>query len=263
MLTDTHCHLNFRSFDADREHVLERAAQHGVAQIINPGINLQASRDAVALADEFPAVYAAVGIHPNEAVQSGSEIIRELRQLARNPKVAAIGEIGLDYHHDQVSHPDQASNFRAQLDLAAELGLPVIIHCREAYSDVYAIIEHWQAQGGPQSGNVGVFHSFSGDQADAQVVLSLGFCLGITGSITFPRANRLRQIVADAPLESLVIETDAPFLTPQARRGKRNEPAYVRWVADKIADERGISSEKLARATTSNAAKLFAWDNPT
>jgi len=262
LLTDTHCHLEFNSFDDDRPQVLARATQHGLGRILNPGISIHASRDAVALADEYQPVYAAVGIHPNEPGKLGSESIRQLRLLARHPKVVAIGEIGLDYYRDEVSPSDQASNFRAQLELASELGLPVIIHCREAYADACAIVEHWQAQGGARSANVGVFHSFSGDQADAEAVLALGFCLGITGPVTFPKADILRRIVAEAPIERLLIETDAPFLTPQPHRGKRNEPAYVRWVADSIAVERGLDFEVLAKATTGNAARLFGWDEP-
>lgn len=261
LLTDTHCHLNFRSFDEDRESVLDQASQHGVVRILNPGINLEASRDAVALANKYSEVYAAVGIHPNEPVQLDSESIRTLRLLAGHPKVAAIGEIGLDYHHDEVSPSDQARKFRAQLDLAAELDLPVIIHCREAYADVCAILKHWQGQGGVRSSSVGVFHSFSGDHGDAKAVVALGFYLGITGSVTFPKSDRLRRIVSHAPLDRLLIETDAPFLAPQERRGKRNEPAYVRWVAERIASERGLDLGALVTATTRNAATLFDWDN--
>jgi len=241
---------------------MERAAEHGVGKLMNPSINLQSSRDSVALADNNPSVYAAVGIHPNEPVQLGGEMIRTLRQLAQHPKVAAIGEIGLDYYRNQVPRGDQARRFRAQLDLAAELGLPVIIHCREAYADTCDIVEHWRNQRSLPLSNLGVFHSFSGDQNDAQAVLELGFFLGITGPVTFPKAKSLRRIVANVPLDRLLIETDAPFLAPQQRRGKRNEPSYVRWTADRIAAERGLDINTLTSATTKNAVGLFAWDDP-
>jgi len=240
---------------------VDRAVKHGVGRILNPGTNLQSSRDAVVLADEFPEVYAAVGIHPNEPVDLGADTIRELRLLADHPKVVAIGEIGLDYYRDQVSPSDQHRKLQAQLDLAAELSLPVIVHCREAYKDMCEIVEDWQDRGGPRSGNVGVFHSFSGYQRDAQAVLALGFYLGITGLVTFPKSDGLRRTVTTAPLERLLIETDAPFLTPQLRRGKRNEPSYVRWIADTIATQRDIKLAPLARATTRNAETLFAWDD--
>ena len=260
MLTDTHCHLDFRSFDKDRDRVLARAEEYSVCRILNPGINLESSREALALAGRSPPVYAAVGIHPNEHVQLGRETLRELRTLARDPAVVAIGEIGLDYYRKTTLPGDQQHRFRAQLDLAAELELPVIIHCRDAHADALGIISAWQESGGTKV-NPGVFHSFSGQGAHAEAVLELGFYLGITGPVTFPTADGLRKIIVQAPEDRLLIETDAPFLAPQPRRGKRNEPAYVRWVAEKIASLRDTTTDTIAQFSAENANRLFAWDN--
>ncbi len=260
MLTDTHCHLDFRIFDGDRDQVLARAEKYGVRRMLNPGINLESSRAAVQLAVRCQPVYAAVGIHPNEHVQLGRETLRELRALAAEPVVVAIGEIGLDYYRHTTPPGEQQRRFRAQLDLAAELELPVIIHCRNAHADALGIISAWQASGGAKV-NAGVFHSFGGDAVHAETARELGFYLGITGPVTFPTADGLRKIVAHMPEDRLLIETDAPFLAPQPRRGKRNEPAHVRWVAEKIAAVRAAKTEAIAQASTENANRLFAWDD--
>ncbi len=260
MLTDTHCHLDFRIFDEDRGQVMARAEEYGVRRMLNPGINLESSRAAVQLAARCQPVYAAVGIHPNEYVQLGPETLRELRALAAEPAVVAIGEIGLDYYRHTTPPGEQQRRFRAQLDLAAELELPVIIHCRDAYADALGIISAWQASGGAKV-NAGVFHSFSGAAMHAETARELGFYLGITGPVTYPKAYGLRNIVAQAPEERLLIETDAPFLAPQPRRGKRNEPAHVRWVAEQIARVRGATTAVIARASTENADRLFGWDD--
>ena len=260
MLTDTHCHLDFRSFDKDRDQVLARAEEHGVRRILNPGVNLESSWKALELAGRSRPVYAAVGIHPNEHVQLGREPLRELRALAGEHAVVAIGEIGLDYYRKTTPASDQQRRFRVQLDLAAELGLPVIIHCRDAHADALTIIREWQESGGAKV-NAGVFHSFSGKEAHAKAALELGFYVGVTGPVTFPAADALRKIILHVPENRLLIETDAPFLAPQPRRGKRNEPAYVRWVVEKIAAVREETIDAIARATTENANRLFAWND--
>jgi TatD DNase family protein len=185
--------------------------------------------------------------------------LRELRALAKEHKVIAIGEIGLDYYRKITPPDNQHRVFRAQLDLAAELELPVIIHCRDAHSDAIGVIRAWQQSGGTKV-HAGVFHSFSGKVSHAEAALELGFYLGITGLVTFPSADGLRKIVAQAPNDRLLIETDAPFLTPQPRRGKRNEPAYVRWVAEKVAEVRETTLDTIARTSTENANRLFGWD---
>ncbi len=259
MLTDTHCHLNFRNFDNDRNQVLARAEDEDVRRILNPGVNIGSSKEALNLAGNFQTVYPAVGIHPNEHVQLGRESLLELRTLAMDPAVIAIGEIGLDYYRKTTPPDEQKYRFRTQLDLAAEMELPVIIHCRDAHSDTLKIVTDWQEQGGAKV-NPGVFHSFSGDEADARAVIALGFYLGIAGQVTFPRNEGLRKLVAKMPEDRLLIETDAPFLAPQPQRGHRNEPAFVRYIAEEIATARKTTTDTIAQASTTNANNLFSWN---
>lgn len=256
-LIDTHLHLDFDAFDDDREAVIERALAAGVQRMITIGINRETCRRAVALAEQYAPVYAAVGIHPNDATEWDSETERELRELARHPKVVAIGEIGLDYYWERVPHDVQARVFRAQLALASELGLPVIIHDRDAHADVLNILREW-VESGRAPTPPGVLHCFSGDQAMAEEALALGFYLGVDGPVTFKNARALQALVAQLPLDRLLIETDAPFLTPHPYRGKRNEPAYVRFVAEKIAELQNCTFETVAHQTTRNAETLFA-----
>ena len=239
---------------------MARAEEHNVHRILNPGVSLESSREALELAYRSLPVYAAVGIHPNEHVQLGPETLRELREMASEAAVVAVGEIGLDYYHKTTPPSDQQHRFRAQLDLAAEMELPVIVHCRDAHTDALSIINSWQESGGTKV-NAGVFHSFSGEEAHARAALELGFYLGITGPVTFPKADGLRKIVAQVPEDRLLIETDAPFLAPQPRRGKRNEPAYVHWVAEKIAAVREATIDTIAQASSQNANRLFAWND--
>lgn len=256
-LIDTHLHLDFDAFDADRDQVVERAVATGVIRMITIGINRETSRRAVALAEQYEAVYAAVGIHPNDAGEWDESAKAELRHLAAHPKVVAIGEIGLDYYWDRVPRDRQQAVFRAQLDLAAELGLPVIIHDREAHADVLRVVQAWAAEAAPGE-RQGVFHCFSGDEEMARRALDLGFFIGVDGPVTFKNARRLQALVAALPLDRLLLETDAPFLTPHPYRGKRNEPAYVRLVAEKVAELHGGSLAEVAQTTTQNAQRLFA-----
>jgi TatD DNase family protein len=270
VLTDTHCHLNFDSFDADREAVVVRAQSEGVARILNPAIDLETSRAAVALAEQYPAVYAAVGVHPNDSTGWQATWLDELRALARHPKVVAIGEIGLDDYWDAAPFDHQQRVFQQQLDLAAELGLPVVVHVRDkqppggpAIENVIAMLTDWQngleLGGSPLAQRPGVLHSFSGDLAAAQRAVAAHFLIGITGPVTFKKADTLREVVAGLPAEVLLIETDAPFLTPHPYRGQRNEPAYVRFVAEKIAAVRQIELQTLAPILSANSERLFHW----
>jgi TatD DNase family protein len=263
MLTDTHCHLDFEHFDADRDAVIQRAREAGIARILNPAIDLPTSRRAVALAERFEMVYAAVGVHPNSAMGWEVDTAAELRDLAAHPKVAAIGEIGLDYYWDDAPHEVQAGVLRAQLELAGELGLPVVIHNREAGLDVLPLLAGWQAElaaaGNPLAGRPGVLHSFSGTEAEAEAGLEANFCIVITGPVTFKNARDWQGVVARLPLESLLMETDAPYLTPHPHRGKRNEPAYVKLVAEKVAELKGVSLDEAARVTGASAARVFGW----
>lgn len=257
-LIDTHCHLNFHQFDADRAAVVERAAQAGVTRILIPAVDTESASQAVALAAEYMGVFASVGIHPNDTADFGDADLDRIRALASAPKVVAIGEIGLDYHWDKSPKEAQWRAFEAQLALARELEMPVIIHNREASDDVIAILESWSRDLPPAlRDRPCVLHSFSAPQAVAERALACGFYLGFTGPITYKNADDLRQIATLMPLDRLLIETDAPYLTPIPYRGQRNEPAYVRLVAERIAALRRLPLDEIASATTANTARLF------
>lgn len=253
-LVDTHCHLDFPQFDPDRPAVLERARAAGVARIVVPGVDLAACRRAVGLAEHYPEVYAAVGLHPNDAQELTPAAIAELTFLAKHPKVVGIGEIGIDLYWRKLSLSEQEAAFRAQLRLADEAGKPVIIHDRDAHAEVMAVLREVRPAAGV------VLHAFSGDAAMADEALRLGFYLGVDGPLTYKKNEALRALFAAAPLEQVLVETDAPYLTPQARRGQRNEPAHVYYVVEKLAEIRGISRETAAEATTRNAARFFGWE---
>jgi TatD DNase family protein len=262
-LTDTHCHLDFQLFDEDREEVLARAVKAGINFILNPGIDLASSRAAVVLAEAYPQVYAAVGVHPNDSLTWDTGTLDELRELISHPKVVAVGEIGLDYYRDRAPRDLQQRVFRQQLTLAGESGLPVVIHNRSATSDILGMLSEWHAElqkaGSPLAERPGVLHSFAEDSEAARLALDLKFCIGITGPVTFRNAPKLRQTVASLPLDRVLIETDSPFLTPHPHRGERNEPAYVRFVAEKIAELHEQSPEAVAVVTGANADRLFRW----
>lgn len=258
MLIDTHCHLNFHRYDDDRAAVIQRAADAGVTRVIIPGINIETSREAIALTQQYDGVYAAVGVHPNDTADFHASQLDTLRELAAAEKVVAIGEIGLDYHWDKSPKDVQARAFRVQLALAAELELPVIIHNREASADVLPILEDW-AQTLPDTlkERPGVLHSFSAPLEFAERALAAGFYLGFTGPVTFKNADDLRRVAARVPLDRLLVETDGPFLTPAPHRGKRNEPTYVPHIAERLAKLHQISIAEIEAATTANAEHLF------
>lgn len=262
-LVDTHCHLDFNAFDSDRNSVLERAIDNGLIRILIPSINIKSTRAALKIAADSDFVYVAVGVHPNDALSWGEETISELKLLAKQPKVVAIGEIGLDYYRDYAPRELQKKIFEEQLFLAAEMDLPIIVHNRESTTELLQILNTWHSslvlQGSPLAYRPGVLHSFSGDVNDATVAQSMNFYIGITGPVTFRKADELCHVVSTLSLDRLLIETDAPFLTPHPYRGKRNEPSYVKYVAAKIAEIRGISIPKIASITTQNAEKLFNW----
>jgi len=263
MLTDTHCHLDFDQFDPDREEVIRRAEQAGLTRILVPGIDLASSRAAVTLAEEHDCVYAAVGVHPNSGTTWQPGTRQALAELAHHPKVAAIGEIGLDFYRDWTPQALQRKVFREQLELAAESGLPVVIHDREAHDAVIPALLEWQEaledEGLPLAAKPGVLHSYSGNIMLAEAVLNHGFFLGITGPVTFKNAIEMQEVAQTAPEDRLLIETDGPYLTPHPFRGKRNEPAYVRYVAEKIASLRGCSVGEVGAFTSRNAKNLFDW----
>jgi TatD DNase family protein len=248
-LIDSHAHLDSSKFDGDREAVIERAREAGVAAILNVAGDLASSRAAVALAERHDFIYAAVGVHPHDARTVTPAVLDELRAMAPHPKVVAIGEIGLDYYRDFSPRPVQRQVFADQLALAAELGLPVAVHSREALDDVLAALRGWEG--------TGVLHSYSGGPERLEEVLELGFSIGISGPVTFPKAEPLWAVAAAVPLGRLLVETDCPYLTPVPYRGRRNEPAYVRYVAEAVARAREMEAEPLARAAADNARRLF------
>ncbi|MGQ9558691.1 MAG: TatD family hydrolase [Desulfurispora sp.] len=252
MLIDTHAHLDDRKFAADLPAVLQRARQAGVVRIINAAYDLPSCRRAVALAEEHTMIYALVGIHPHDAGRLPADYLQQLAELAGHKKVLAIGEIGLDYYRDLSPRPVQQQVFRQQLDLARQLDLPVVIHDRDAHGDILSILKN---DGVPRRG--GVMHCFSGSWEMAQECIKLGFYISLAGPVTYPNSRRLQEIAARLPLERLFIETDCPYLAPQAHRGQRNEPAYVALVAQEIARLRGIEVDALGRAVVANAAALF------
>ena len=261
-LVDSHCHLDFDHFYVDRAAVLNRAWEAGLDRILVPGIDITTSLAALKLADSHPQIFAAVGIHPNGANLWTDGSVASLKTVAQRPKVVAIGEIGLDYYRQRAPRTLQQQVFTTQLEIANSLRLPVIIHTsnasnddRACISDVIAALKDWEHN----LAYPGVIHSYSGNLAETEMFLEMGFYLGITGPVTFSSAKELREIVVHIPLNRLLIETDAPYLTPHPFRGKRNEPAYVRLVAEKVGEIKGVDPEIVAEITTANARKLFGW----
>jgi TatD DNase family protein len=264
-LVDSHCHLDLEHFEADRDEVIQRARAVGVKAIVNPGIDLLHCQRAIELSQRYPELYAAVGIHPNSSDQFDGSSIDQLRELAAQPKVVALGEIGLDYYWDRVAHPIQQSAFEAQLELAAELDLPVIIHCRDANAQVMATLAEWaQSQSFRQSSLarrplVGVLHAFPGDWAMAEEAYAWGFAVSLGGPITFRNAQALHELATQLRIDRLMLETDAPYLTPHPHRGQRNEPANVALVCQRIAHLRGLTPDEVTEATGAVAASFFRW----
>lgn len=254
MLTDTHCHLDDPRFDADRPAVLERARAAGVTRVITIGYDLSSSKSGVEMAGSLPGVFAAVGVHPHDAAGVPPDYVESLRRLAAQPRVVAIGEIGLDFYRDLSPRPVQREVFAAQLRLAREAGLPVVIHCREAYDEVYDILRS------EATGLTGVMHCFSGNWEEARRFLAFGFYISIAGPVTFPQSSKLLAVARQVPFDRLLLETDAPYLTPIPYRGKRNEPAYLVHTARKVAEIREISLEEVTAATTENASRLFGLE---
>ncbi len=256
MLVDTHCHLDFSWFDEDREEVLRRARAAGVEIIVDPSTDLQSAGRVLALADAHPDVYAAVGVHPNDCRDCDGDTWAGLREMAGHRKVVAIGEIGLDYYRDRTPREAQWEALEAQLSVASELGLPVILHNRESEEDLLAILRSW-IESGSAPEPPGVWHAFNLSMEWAEKIHELGFFLGLGGVVTFKNARGVHAMVRELPPEWAVLETDAPFLAPHPHRGKRNEPAYVALTAEAIARLKGASLEEVASVTTVNARKLF------
>lgn len=249
---DSHCHLTAEQFDADREAVIRRAVDAGVTRMLTLATDVASSRAAIALAERFEGVYAAIGIHPESVRTASLEDLEIIRELAAHPKVAAIGEIGLDYYWDKTTVEVQQTFFEKQTELAAELDLPVAIHDREAHDKIMATLK--QRQGIRVRG---VLHAFSGSVEMAQDAFALGFVISLGGPVTFKNNRHAPDLVRAVPLEKILIETDSPYLAPHPYRGKRNEPAHVKLVAERIAELKGISTAQVATQTTNNAQQLF------
>jgi TatD DNase family protein len=252
MLVDSHAHLELEDFDEDREQVMTRAREAGVDLIITVGINLADCRRAIEIAEMYDPVYAAIGIHPHDVKEISQETYDILSELAQREKVVAYGEIGLDFFRNYAPREMQIRRFGEQLDLAKSLDLPVIIHDRQAHKETIDMLRGWKGR------KRGIVHCFSGDYNLARQCLDLGFYISIPGTVTYPKAEEIRDVVKRVPLSALLVETDAPFLAPQSHRGKRNEPAYIIHAAEKIAEIKGVSLHEVEAATTGNAWDVFA-----
>ncbi len=270
-LTDTHCHLNLHAYQDDLPEVLARAEMNGVKRILVPALDLESSREVIRLADNNEIVFAAIGVHPNSARSWNSESAAALQTLVSHPKVIAVGEIGLDYYRARAPQKVQKNILRKQLQIALNQKLPVILHVRNSsdgdrscIKDLLLILENWLTEADPlpleMKGRIGVIHSYSGNLNEGKQALQLGFYIGITGSVTFNNAFTIREVVKHTPLSKLLIETDGPFITPHPYRGKRNEPAHVRHIVDKISEITGIPQESVAEQTSANATCLFQWE---
>lgn len=250
MYFDTHAHYDDEAFDSDREELLKSLGESGVKLIIDPGCDVDSSRKALELAERFPFVYAAVGLHPEELEKHGGDALALVGELATHPKCVAIGEIGLDYYWDASHKEEQKELFRRQIELAMELGKPVIIHDREAHGDCLEIVRDYP-------GLRGVFHCYSGSAEMAKELLKLGWYLGFDGPITYKNARKALEVLELCPMDRILIETDSPYLSPVPMRGKRNDSSNLRYVVEKIAQVKDLSPGEAAAITLANGCRLF------
>lgn len=250
MYFDTHAHYDDGAFDSDREELLLKLAKDDVGLIIDPGCDVLSSRKALELAEKFPFVYAAVGFHPEELDKYSREGYREICSMARHPKCVAIGEIGLDYYWDASHKEEQKELFRRQIELALELDKPVIVHDREAHGDCLETVRDYP-------GLRGVFHCYSGSAEMAKELLKLGWYLGFDGPITYKNARKAMEVLELCPMDRMLMETDSPYLSPVPMRGQRNDSSKLRYVAEKIAQVKGLSPEETAALTLANGCRLF------
>ena len=251
MLFDTHAHMDDRAFDSDRAELLASLPQQGLALVMNPGCSLASSRNADALSREYNYIYAAVGSHPDAADEVNEQVLDEYRLLCRNnPKIKAIGEIGLDYHYEDIPRKLQKAAFRAQMKLAQELNLPVIVHEREAHADALEILEEFPTV-------TGVFHCYSGSAEMAKELVRRGWYIGFTGVLTFKNAKKALEVAQTIPKDRLVLETDCPYMAPEPFRGKRNHPGYLYRMAEKLAELWSMSPEDVQTITLENGKRLY------
>ena len=251
MLFDTHAHMDDRAFDTDRGELLASLPKQGVELIMNPGCSLASSRNVDILSRQYDFLYGAVGSHPDVADEVNEAVLEEYRKLCKlNPKIKAIGEIGLDYHYEDIPRELQLKAFRAQMALAAELDLPVIVHERDAHADGMAVADEFPSV-------KGVFHCYSGSVEMARELIKRGWYIGFTGVLTFKNAKKAVEVASQLPLDRLVLETDCPYMAPEPFRGKRNHPGYLYRMAEKLAELRGLSVEEIHRITTENGKRLY------
>lgn len=250
-IIDSHAHLDDEQFNYDREAVIENLRENEVAYYINPGSDIESSKKSLELSKKYDFIFSAVGIHPHEAEHFNKDILNELRSLIENEKIVAIGEIGLDYYYDHSPVEKQKEVFRKQMELAKEYDLPVIIHCRDAYGDTFDILNEFKGE------VIGVMHCYSGSIEMAERYMSLGYYISFAGPVTFKNAKNVKETATKIPLNRLLIETDSPYLTPTPNRGKRNEPKYVKYVAETIADLKLISTDEVIEHSRENTIKLF------
>ena len=254
MLFDTHAHMDDRAFDEDRAQLLRSLPQQGVGLVMNPGCSLASSRNVCLLTKEYDFIYGAVGSHPDVAGEVDAAVIEEYRRMCKeNDKIKAIGEIGLDYHYEDIPREIQQKAFRMQMALAAELNLPVIVHERDAHADGMAIVEEFPTV-------KGVFHCYSGSLEMARWLIQRGWYIGFTGVLTFKNARKALEVAEHIPLERIVLETDCPYMAPEPFRGKRNHPGYLYRMAERLAQLRGISVEEVQRITVENGKKLYRME---
>ena len=254
MLVDTHAHLDDLKYENDLDEVVTRAGQYGVTRIISMGDTIAASLNAVKIAEKYEGVFAGAGVHPQEALTLMDGDYDRLAQLMTLPKVKVLGEIGLDYYYENASREKQQEIFIRQLDVARQMHMPVSIHDRDAHGDTMTILKK------EGKGLTGSIHCFSGSWEMAKELLKMGWFLGVDGPLTFKNAAKLPEIIAKIPLDRLLLETDSPYLAPVPKRGRRNEPAYVKYIAEKVAEIRNIPLEEVAQQTTQNAVNLFNLD---
>ena len=251
MLFDTHAHMDDRAFDTDREELLKSLPEQGIQLLMNPGCSLASSYNTSKLSREYDYIYAAVGSHPDVADEVNEEVLEEYRKLCKlNPKIKAIGEIGLDYHYEDIPREIQLRAFRMQMALARELGLPVIVHERDAHEDGMAVV-----RGFPDV--TGVFHCYSGSAEMAKELVKKGWYIGFTGVLTFKNARKAIEVASQIPLERIVLETDCPYMSPEPFRGKRNDPGKLYRMAEKLAEIRGLTLEEIHRITVENGKRLY------
>ncbi len=249
---DSHAHLDDERFDEDREELINSLQENGIEAVLNPGADLKTSRAAVALADKYPFIYAAVGCHPHDSKFMDDDTMNIFRELAKNKKVLGIGEIGLDYYYDNSDRETQKIWFREQIRLAKELDLPYIVHDRDAHEDIIRIMKEEH-----HSGTRGILHCYSGSVEMAREFMKLGFYISLGGPVTFKKAKTPKMVAKEVPMEKLLIETDCPYLAPEPFRGKRNEPKLVKYVAEEIAGIREVTASEIAEKTKENFKRLF------